>query len=91
MINEIVDKYISDSETLIKILSNLITDLDAGFVEQYDNPEDLFCTNFSIKKILETQIFPDIIRCYFIDKKTSERYLLDVETYHGVGGCLKRI
>ncbi|MCQ2577058.1 MAG: hypothetical protein MJ176_00865 [Treponema sp.] len=82
---------IGTKEDLIEVLENLAKKLDNGEYSQILEEKDYFCSIININEILENEIFPDFIQCYFINNETKEKYLLSVETYHGIGGSLKKI
>jgi hypothetical protein len=89
MIDQLLNNKISDVQTLYKVLNILVKDINSGIIEQFYNSDDLFCTNLDIRKLQKTQNIPDVLRCYFINKNTGTKYMLDVETYHGLGGSIK--
>lgn len=76
---------------LEKILLLIAQKEQEGKISQILNNSDLFCTKVSIGKILYENKYPDFIRYYFEDLEYHTKYLLSVETYHGIGGELKII
>lgn len=84
-------ELIKTKKELVEVLESLSKRLDNGEFSQILEEQDCFCSMINITEILENDIFPDFIQCYFIDNVTQEKYLLSVETYHGIGGCLKKV
>ena len=87
-LNEVKIKSLNELKDL---LSYLLEKINKHEVVQIQNYDDLFLTKIKIEDILKQETVPDFIRYYFKDLSTSIVYILSVETYHGVGGELKRI
>lgn len=84
-------ELIETKEELIDVLENLAKKLDNGEFSQITEEKDFFSSMINITEILETNIFPDLIQSYYKNNETNEKYLLSVETYHGIGGSFKKI
>ena len=82
---------ISSLDELEKILILIAQKEREGQITQIINANDLFCTKISASEILDKKKNPDFIRYYFIDEKNNTKFLLSVETYHGIGGSLEKI
>lgn len=82
---------ISSPDELKKIFLLIARKEKEGKITQIINENDLFCTKISISEILDKKKNPDFIRYYFKDVNNNTKYLLSVETYHGIGGSLERI
>lgn len=84
-------EIIDSREKLFEVIKKLNSLIEQGEIIQIFNANDFFCTKTSLSDFLKTKEIPDLIRCYFIKKETAEKFLLSVETYHGIGGELKKI
>lgn len=82
---------IDSREKLFEVIKQLNLLIEQGELIQIFNENDLFCTKTSLSDFLKTREIPDLVRCYFVKKETAEKFLLSVETYHGIGGELKKI
>ncbi|MBO4705181.1 MAG: hypothetical protein J5647_05525 [Spirochaetaceae bacterium] len=82
---------INSISDLKKILTEIAQKEKDGKFVQIQNKNDLFCTKVNSKKILDEKKFPDFIRYYFKDLENKDTYLLSVETYHGIGGEIKKL
>lgn len=91
MIEKIINNDIENISEFRKILDLICNEIDNGNIEQFVVFEDLFCTKDDIHLFINCNKYPDYIRCYFKDKNTDSEYLLAVETFHGIGGSLKKI
>lgn len=91
MLETILNKNITNATQFYEVLLYLCDELDKGNLEQFICSGDIFCTKEDVHLFVQENSFPDIVRCYFRDLKTGDEYLLEVETYHGAGGTLKKI
>ena len=91
MIEELLNKEITNEEVFFSVLQSLIYEINCKNIEQIDNDQDIFSTIKDIREIFAEKIIPDFIHCYFRNLKTNQIYLLEVESYHGVGGVLQSI
>ena len=66
-------------------------EIDKGKLEQFILYDDLFCTKEDMHIFVKEKSYPDFIHGYFREIKTGNKFLLEVETFHGIGGCLKRL
>ncbi|MBC6712427.1 hypothetical protein [Treponema sp. Marseille-Q3903] len=82
---------ISSPDELKKIFLLIAQKEKEGKITQIINENDLFCTKISISEILDKKKNPDFIRYYFQDLIDNNKYLLSVETYHGIGGSLEKL
>lgn len=87
----IINKDIKNISQFLETSGYICNEIDNGNLEQFIVSEDLFCTKEDIHFFINENKYPDIIRCYFRDKNTGSEYLLEVETFHGIGGKLKQI
>lgn len=91
MIKELLNKKITNEEAFFSVLQSLIYEINCKNIEQINNNHDIFSTIKDIRDIFEEKIIPDFIHCYFRNLKTGQIYLLEVESYHGMGGVLQSI
>ena len=87
----LLNKTITNEAEFHEILKKICSEIDNGLLEQCLGFDDFLCTKEDIHKFVSERKYPDYIRLYFKEIETSHKFLLEVETYHGIGGCFRRL
>ena len=81
-------KYHSDFKT---ILLAIIKEVEEGTLIQFYKNDKIGYFKDDICSLKDSQLYPDIVTCFFYNNKNKKKNKFSVELYHGFGGTWEEI